>query len=122
MKSSFSQHNMRVWIALGLLVLVIIAFNNIGRLFSAECPANKYGNGEKTIRYFSSPLCIACWMQKPIIEKVAAEGNVAFEEYNSDFCQSAAAPHYVRGVPSFLVKGKLVYGMQTEEQLRELTA
>ena len=111
---------MRVWIAVGLLVLVILAFNNIGRLFSSECPAHKYGNAEKTIKYFSSPLCVACWVQKPIIEKVAAEGNLAFEEYNSDFCQQAAAPHYVRGVPSFMVGDKLIYGLQNEEQLREM--
>jgi predicted DsbA family dithiol-disulfide isomerase len=113
---------MRVWIAAGLLILVILAFSNIGRLFSTECPAKTYGNSEKHVKYFSSPLCIACWMQKPIIEKISAEGKVTFEEYNADFCQSAAAPHYVRGVPSFLVNGKLIYGMQTEEQLRELTA
>ena len=112
---------MRVWIAVGLLVLVILAFNNIGRLFSSECPAHKYGNAEKTIKYFSSPLCVACWVQKPIVEKIAAEEKVSFEEYNVDFCREAAAPQYVRGVPSFLINDTLFYGLQTEEQLKELT-
>jgi predicted DsbA family dithiol-disulfide isomerase len=111
---------MRVWIAAGLLILVILAFSNVGRLFSTECPAHKYGNGEKTIKYFSSPLCVACWVQKPIIEKVAAEEKLSFEDYNADFCREAAAPHYVRGVPSFLVGDRLIYGLQNEEQLRAM--
>lgn len=122
MKSSISQHNMRVWIAVGLLILVILAFNNMGRLFSPGCPAKTYGTAEKHIRYFSSPLCLACWVQKPIIEKVAAEGKISFEEYNADFCREAAAPHYVRGVPSFMIGDKLVYGMQNEEQLRGMAS
>ncbi len=112
---------MRVWIAVGLLILVILAFNNMGRLFSTDCPTKVYGTAEKHVKYFSSPFCVACWVQKPIVEKIAAEGKVAFEEYNSDFCQEAAAPHYVRGVPSFLIDGKLTYGLQNEEQLKELT-
>ncbi len=111
---------MRVWLAIGLLILVIFAFNNIGRLFSSDCPAKTYGTAEKHIKFFSSPFCVACWVQKPIVEKLAAEGKVAFEEYDADFCREAAAPHYVRGVPSFIINDTVFYGLRTEEQLREL--
>ncbi len=112
---------MRVWIAFALLVLIIIGVNVATGALS-NCPATTYGTSEKTIKYFSSPLCVACWVQKPIVEKIAAEGKVTFEEYNIDFCRDAAAPHYIRGIPSFIVNSTVVYGLQTEEQLRELTA
>jgi len=73
-----------------------------------------------TIKYFSSPLCAACWIQKPIIESVVATEDITIEEYDRDFCKEAAAPHYVRGVPSFMVNDQMVYGLQSEEALKEM--
>ncbi len=114
---------MRAWIAFAILVSIIIGVNiATGALSSQNCPANIYGSSDKHIKFFSSPLCVACWVQKPIVEKIAAEGKVTFEEYNVDFCRDAAAPHYIRGIPSFIVNSTVVYGLQTEEQLRELVA
>jgi len=111
---------MKAWVALGILVGLIILINFSGKLFSGNCPEQMHGNGSKTVKYFSSPFCMACWAQKPIIEKVAAEENVTFEEYDVDFCREAAAPHYVRGVPSFMVNDTIKYGLQNEQQLKEL--
>jgi len=110
---------MKVWVALGALILVILTINYAGALFS-DCPKHVYGTADKKIKYFSSPLCVACWAQKPILEKVSAENNVSFEEYDADFCREAAAPHYIRGVPSFIINDTVVYGLQTEEELKRL--
>ena len=113
---------MRVWIAFIALVLIILAINFSSAIF-ATCPNNIYGSNNKTyIKYFSSPLCIACWAQKPIIEKVAKEQGDAFllEEYSVDFCREAAQPYVIRGVPAFLIKDKIIYGLQSEEALREI--
>ncbi len=109
--------NMKVWIALGALILVILTINYAGAFFS-DCPRHVYGTSEKKIKYFSSPLCLACWTQKPILEKVSSEDNVSFEEYDVDFCREAASPHYVRGIPAFIVNNTVIYGLQTEEQLK----
>lgn len=110
---------MRAWIAFGILVGLILLVN-FGPLFLASgCPSKTYGNGS-VVKYFSSPFCLACWAQKPIIERVAAAENVTFEEYDVDFCRDAAAPHYIRGVPAFKVGDTIKYGLQNEEQLREM--
>lgn len=110
---------MRAWIAFGILVVLIVLVNFAPLLFASSCPGKTYGNGTTVVKYFSSPLCLACWAQKPIIEKVAAE-NVSFEEYDVDFCRDAATPQYVRGVPAFIVNDNIKYGLRTEEQLREM--
>lgn len=111
---------MRAWIAFGILVALIILVNFGPRLFSSGCPSKTYGTGSETVKYFSSPFCLACWAQKPIVEKVAAEENVTFEEYDVDFCREAAAPQYVRGVPAFVLNDTIKYGLRSEEQLREM--
>ena len=87
---------------------------------ASGCPSKQYGNGSSVVKYFSSPFCLACWAQKPIIENVAATENVTFEEYDVDFCRDAAAPHYVRGVPAFKVGDTIKYGLQNEQQLKEM--
>lgn len=110
---------MKVWIALVALILVILTINYAGAIFS-DCPKHVYGASEKKIKYFSSPLCIACWTQKPILEKVSAENDLAFEEYDMDFCRGAAAPLYVKGVPAFIVNNTIIYGLQKEEQLKRM--
>jgi predicted DsbA family dithiol-disulfide isomerase len=111
---------MRAWTAFWILAALIILVNLGPMLLSSGCPGKTYGNSTTVVKYFSSPLCLACWAQKPIIEKVAADGNVTFEEYDSDFCRDAASPHYVRGVPAFIVNDTIKYGLRTEEQLREM--
>lgn len=111
---------MRAWTAFWILAALIIIVNFGPLLLSSGCPSKTYGNSTKVIRYFSSPFCLKCWAQKPIIEKVAAEENVTFAEYDVDFCRSAAAPQYVRAVPAFIVNDTIKYGLQTEEQLREM--
>jgi len=112
---------MRVWIATGALVVIVLALSFGGKVL-ANCPKATYGSGEKEIKYFSSPLCVACWSQKPIIEKFAAENGEKFtlKEYNSDFCREEAAPHIIQGVPAFMVDGIMIYGLQDEQKLREM--
>ena len=115
---------MRVWIALGILIMIVLAVNFAGAIVTNKnCPKDAYGSNNAThIKYFSSPLCAACWVQKPIIQKLADEQGDKFllEEYNADFCRDAAAPHYIRGVPGFMIDGRIVYGLQTEEALKEM--
>ncbi|MEM3154568.1 MAG: thioredoxin family protein [Candidatus Woesearchaeota archaeon] len=111
---------MRAWIAFGILAAVILLINFGPLLLSNNCPKKTYGAGGETIKYFSSPFCLACWVQKPVIEKVAAEQDVTFEEYDVDFCREAAKPHYVRGVPAFKINDTIKYGLRNEEQLLEL--
>jgi len=117
---------MRVWIALGLLIGLIFGVQFVVAVFAnANCPAKTYGSNNATvIKYFSSPLCTACWVQKPILENFAAEygDEMMIEEYNADYCRDAAAPHIVQGVPAFLVDGKLIYGLQNKEALEEMIA
>jgi predicted DsbA family dithiol-disulfide isomerase len=117
---------MKVWIALTALVLLIISVQVISSVFASKsCPSNMYGTNEaKKIKYFSSPLCLACWMQKPMIENVAKEIGDQFmlEEYNVDFCREAAAPHYIRGVPAFLVNDTVLYGVYPEESIKKMIA
>lgn len=111
---------MRAWIAFVILITVILSIQYLPAAFGSGCPKNTYGAGEKTVKYFSSPLCVACWMQKPIIEKVAADANIKFEEYDADFCQQAAAPNYVKGVPAFIYEDKMSYGLHDEDALRKV--
>lgn len=113
---------MRAWVAIAALIMVILAIEVLPRAFSMNCPKNTYGTGEKVVKYFSSPLCVACWVQKPIIEEIAAEGQVKFEEYDSDFCGQHASPHSVRGVPAFIVGDKINYGLHDEQALRKAIA
>jgi len=115
---------MRVWVALGLLVVIVLTINFATARFSDNsCPKDVYGSNNSTkIAYFSSPLCVACWAQKPIIKKLAAEHGDKFviEEYDVDLCRDAAAPHYIRGVPAFIVDDKVYYGLRSEEILKEM--
>ncbi len=115
---------MRVWIALGILITVILAVNLVTSVFTDKnCPKNVYGTNNTTyIKYFSSPLCFACWLQKPVIEHLAAEKGDRFllEEYDSDFCRDVAAPHYIRGVPAFLKNDTVIYGLQSEKELGDM--
>ncbi len=111
---------MRAWTAFWILAGIIILVNFGPLLLSNGCPGKTYGNSTTVVKYFSSPFCLACWAQKPIIEKVAAEKNVTFAEYDVDFCRDAAAPQYIRGVPAFIVNDNIKYGLQNEQQLREL--
>ncbi len=117
---------MRAWIAFGILVIIILTINYAGAIFSnGNCPKKVYGtNNANTIKYFSSPLCLACWIQKKEIETVTAEMGDKFllEEYDADFCREAAAPHYIRGVPAFMKGDKITYGLQSEEALKEMIA
>ena len=111
---------MNTYLALGTLFALLLAATYVPALLAGECPSAKYGaNSDNTIKYFSSPFCIACWTQKPIIEKLAKEHGDSFllEEYDADFCRQFAAPHPIFGVPSYLVNGTMVYGAQTEETL-----
>ena len=111
---------MRAWIAFGILVALLILVNFAPYFLASGCPGKTYGSGGTVIKYFSSPFCLACWTQKPIVETVAASENVTFEEYDVDFCREAAAPHYIRGVPAFKKDDTIKYGLRNEEQLREM--
>ena len=112
---------MRVWVALGVLVGLILAVNFASSILAERnCPEKTYGTGEKHIKYFSSPLCMACWVEKPIVKHLAEDSNVTFEEYNVDFCRDSAAPYYIRGVPAFLIGDKIIYGFQSEDALEEM--
>ncbi len=117
---------MRVWIAFGILVVIIFVVQFAGAILSGgSCPKNIYGaNSENKIKYFSSPLCIACWAQKPIINRMAADNGDKFlmEEYDVDLCRESAAPHYIRGIPAFIVNGTVIYGLQSEEALKGMIA
>ena len=114
----------KVWFAFGGLVALIFTISFVPSLFARDCPEKTYGENNTTyVKYFSSPLCAACWLQIPIIEKIAAENGNRFllEEYDVDYCRQAASPYYVRGVPAFLVNYAVTCGLQTEEQLKKIT-
>ncbi len=114
---------MRAWIAFAALIIIILAINFSSALFISDCPKKTYGTNNATrIKYFSSPLCFACWVQKQNIEKVEAEMGDRFmiEEYDADFCREAAAPQYVRGVPAFIINDTIIYGLQDEKALKEM--
>jgi len=114
---------MKGLIAFVILILVIVLITYADRFFGTNCPKETMGNQSATItvKYFSSPFCIACWAQKPELAKLVNEHGQRFslEEYDVDFCRDAAAPHYVRGVPSFIIEDKLIYGLQSKEQLEQ---
>ncbi len=112
---------MKVWLAFGILVLIILTIQYLPALFAQDnCPKDVYGNGSITVKYFSSPFCAACWLQKGTLKKTAIENNFMVEEYDADFCREAAAPHYIRGVPAFLVNDTITYGLQDEASLKRM--
>lgn len=112
---------MKGLIAFVILIIVIVLITYADSFFGTNCPKETMGNQSAaiTVKYFSSPFCIACWRQKPILTELFAENGNKFylEEYDVDFCRDAAAPHYVTGVPSFIIEDKLIYGLQSKEQL-----
>lgn len=110
-----------VWWAAGGLVVLVAGLTYLPALFAADCPSKTYGSNNKTlIKYFSSPFCVSCWVQKPIIEKLANESGTQFllEEYDVDACRGASKPHYIKGVPSFIINDTLLYGVQSEDALK----
>ncbi|RJQ22093.1 thioredoxin [Candidatus Woesearchaeota archaeon] len=111
---------MHFFLAFGLLIALVLALTYLPAIAAAECPSRTYGsNSSNTITYFSSPLCVACWGQKPALEELArTHGNTfLIEEYNADFCAFAAAPNRIMGTPSFIINGTVLYGYQSAERL-----
>jgi len=76
----------------------------------------------KFTRNYQPNLCPYCGKNAVQTDSSVAEkgGEFTLEEYDADFCRDAAAPHYVRGVPAFMVDDKLVYGLQEKEALIEM--
>jgi len=111
---------MKPWLAVTLLIFALLALQYAPRAFATNCPTHTYGTNNKTlIKYFSSPLCIACWSQKSLIEHLASTHGNRFllEEYDADLCKESAAPHVILGVPAFIINDTVIYGAQNEEQL-----
>ena len=115
---------MRALIAFAILVGIVLIITYADTFMGAnQCPKNTMGNASSIvkIKYFSSPFCIACWKQKTILTELFAEqGNKFYlEEYDVDFCKEAAAPHYIKAIPAFIIGDKVLYGLQPKEQLEK---
>lgn len=122
-KTKKQNEDRKTVVALVVLVVLVIGLTYAPSFLAEDCPAKVYGtNKSNYVKYFSSPLCVACWTQKPILQKLATErGNeYLMEEFDVDWCRSAAAPHYIRGVPSFIINNTVVYGVQSQETLEKL--
>lgn len=113
---------MNFWLALSLLVGLVLVLTFLPAILAVSCPSRTYGNGSSVIKYFSSPLCVACWYQTPELETFAKKYSDKFrvEEYDSDFCSEHAAPNRIMGTPSFIFNDTVSYGFKTSEQLAEL--
>lgn len=107
-----------------LLFAVLSAGALATNLLAPECPGKTMGEGKIVIKYFSSPFCVACWAQKPVLEEFAADhgSEVRIEEYTAEFCGHAAAPHVVRGVPSFVINDTMILGGLPRESLEQVIA
>ncbi|MBI4146228.1 hypothetical protein HY489_02725 [Candidatus Woesearchaeota archaeon] len=113
---------MKTLLILALLFAVLLTLS-VAPSMLAECPSRAYGtNNQTTIKYFSSPFCIACWHQKTELQRIAAENGDKFlvEEYDADLCASAAYPQRVMGVPAFIKNNNISYGFKNKEQLQQL--
>lgn len=122
MKQGIFLFSMKALIALAILVGVVLIITYADNFIGAgQCPKSIMGNSNASvkIKYFSSPLCIACWKQKTILTELSKEQGTKFylEEYDVDFCRDAAAPHYIKAIPAFILDDRVLYGLQQKEQL-----
>ncbi len=110
-------------LAVGLLVILTLGLTYAPKLLAPKCPGNAYGtNNSNYAKYFSSPFCVSCWTQKPILEKLGAERGKEYlmEEFDADWCRNFASPYFIQGVPSFIINNTIVYGVQSQETLERL--
>jgi hypothetical protein len=110
-----------------LFLLFLVNIDFILRWFGYEkaCPHKIEGNPDASLQisYFESVFCFACWLEKPVLEKLITEkGNeFALLRFDSDDCREHMLTSGLVGVPSWVFNqsGNVTkaYGFLSEEQL-----
>ena len=94
-----------------IIVLAIITINagailNNDGYDKKQCPFVVLGNKEAAlkIKYFETPYCFYCWLEKPILERLVQNKGSIFhlEKYDLRYCKEEANKYNIRGVPSFV--------------------
>ena len=116
---SINQDKKFVLAAIILIIVLAIITINAGTILNndgydkKQCPFVVLGNKDANlkIKYFETPYCFYCWVEKPILEKlVKNKGNVFnIEKYDFRYCTEEASKYNIHGVPSFVfgIKNKI---------------
>lgn len=139
---SINQDKKFVLGAIILIIVLAIITINAGAILNndgydkTKCPFVVFGNKESDlkIKYFETPYCFYCWLEKPILERLVQDKGDIFhlEKYDLRYCKEEANKYNIRGVPSFVfginnqTKEYTTYGFIPEDKLNsivcELTA
>ena len=114
------------WVFVLLFFLILFQLKQ-GVIGSKECPDKVEGsNTSLTIKYFYSPFCIYCWIEKPILKDIVKEKGSLFtlEHYDTRYCKDAVYQYQIIGIPSFIFAAKEkeygLVGYLPKEKLNEV--
>ena len=95
------------WIALIIALYSIIGLSN-GSVGVKACPDSTSGpdpaGAKLTIRYFGNPFCVYCWMEDPIMHRLAERHHdvLRYEHYDNRYCSEVASAYGISAVPGFV--------------------
>jgi thiol-disulfide isomerase/thioredoxin len=92
------------------------------------CPYLAQGNMSASlgIKYFETPYCVWCWIEKPALDRLAENKGslLRLERYDMRYCRNEADKYGIVGVPSFVFitaeKTGAYYGYIPEKRLNEV--
>ncbi len=95
------------WILLILLLYFFIGFTN-GSVGVKTCPDTMSGpepNASRLIiRYFGNPFCVYCWIEDPIMRRLADRhvDVLRVEHYDNRYCTNLTKTYGIFAVPGFV--------------------
>ena len=129
---SVNQDKKFVLGAVVLIIILAIITINAGAILNndgydkTKCPFVIFGNkdADLKIKYFETPYCFYCWLEKPILERLVQNKGSVFhiEKYDLRYCKEEANKYNIRGVPSFVFAVKNNDDVQKDAVPKEYTA
>jgi len=116
-------------IVLGILTIQVKAMMNDNGEFDRKlCPYTVEGNKSASlkIKYFDSPYCFYCWLEKPILKRsLEAKGTLYnIEKYDIRYCLAEKKRYNMPGTPGWVFisekKEFPTYGFIEEERLNSI--
>lgn len=95
------------WLALIILLYFIIGYST-GSVGVKACPDKTSGpmpgKSRLTIQYFGNPFCVYCWIEDPIMERLAVrhQAVLRYEHYDNRYCTNMTQAYGIYAVPGFV--------------------